>query len=72
MEFCFVKNKFYINCLWKFDGKDYQFAIDDFSHPIQINPHNEDTFNWRGNIKLILLNQQDSLNDYTKVLEFHP
>ena len=56
----------------KFNLKDYQGAIKDFSKAINLNRKNEDAFTKRGIVKFFLKDNQGAIDDYSEALKLNP
>lgn len=56
----------------KFNSKDYEGAISDYSGAIRLNPKNPSNYNMRGNTKYRLNDYKGALDDYSKAIELCP
>ena len=56
----------------KFELKDYYGAISDYTKSIELNPNENDLYNFRGNAKFKLKDYYGAISDYTKAIELDP
>lgn len=56
----------------KYDKKDFQGAIEDYSRAIQLNPNFAPAYNNRGNARYTLGNKQGAMEDYNRAIQLDP